>query len=279
VVAVSLKNWPWILVGLVATLAYPGMEDPESGYVRALLDFLPTGIRGAMLAAMLAAFMSTVDTQLNWGASYLTNDVFKRFVRPQASERSLVAVARLSIIGLAAVGALATFAMPSISGAWKFLASISAGTGLIALLRWLWWRINAWSEIAVMSASLLLANALIVFSDVAFPFSLAIVVALAIPISLLVTFLTAPEPEARLRAFYRRVRPPGWWAPVARASGLEQQSLGWHAWLAVASATLGIYGLLLGLGWLLLGQPLSGLAAALAGTTALVWAVASRGRA
>jgi Na+/proline symporter len=274
-----LRPWPWILVGLVATLAYPGMEDPESGYVRALLDFLPTGIRGAMLAAMLAAFMSTVDTQLNWGASYLTNDVFKRFVRPQASERSLVAVARLSIIGLAAVGALATFAMPSISGAWKFLASISAGTGLIALLRWLWWRINAWSEIAVMSASLLLANALIVFSDVAFPFSLAIVVALAIPISLLVTFLTAPEPEARLRAFYRRVRPPGWWAPVARASGLEQQSLSWHAWLAVASATLGIYGLLLGLGWLLLGQPLSGLAAALAGTTALVWAVASRGRA
>ncbi len=126
-----LRPWPWIVVGLVAYLAYPGLPDPESGYVRALLDNLPAGLRGVMLAAMLAAFMSTVDTQLNWGASYLTNEVWKRFVRPEADERTLVAVARVSIVGLAAVGALATYAMPSISGAWKFLASISAGTGCV----------------------------------------------------------------------------------------------------------------------------------------------------
>ncbi len=126
-----LRPWPWIVVGLVAHLAYPGLADPESGYVRALLDNLPAGLRGVMLAAMLAAFMSTVDTQLNWGASYLTNDVWKRFVRPEADERTLVAVARVSIVGLAAVGALATYAMPSISGAWKFLVSISAGTGCV----------------------------------------------------------------------------------------------------------------------------------------------------
>ncbi len=270
-----LRPWPWILVGLVAYLAYPGLEDPESGYVRVLLDNLPVGLRGAMLAAMLAAFMSTVDTQLNWGASYLTNDVFKRFLRPRADERTLVLVARASIVGLAAVGALATLAMPSISGAWKFLASISAGTGCIALLRWLWWRINAWSEIAVMSASLLLANALIVFSDVPFPFSLALVVGIAIPFALGVTFLTAPVPEERLRRFFERVRPPGLWGPVARASGLEAAELGWRPWLAVGSATLGIYGLLLGVGWLLLGRPLLGLAAASAGLLALAWAIAS----
>ena len=268
-----LRPWPWILVGLVAYLAYPGLADPESGYVRAMLDNLPVGLRGAMLAAMLAAFMSTVDTQLNWGASYLTNDVFKRFLRPGADERTLVAVARASIVGLAAVGALATFAMPSISGAWKFLASISAGTGFIALLRWLWWRINAWSEIAVMSASLLLANALIVFSDVPFPFSLALVVAVAIPFALGITFLTAPVPQERLREFFERVRPPGWWAPVARANGLEATRLGWRPWLAVGSSTLGIYGLLLGLGWLLLGKPARGLAAVAAGLAALAWAV------
>ena len=273
-----LRPWPWIVVGLVAYLAYPGLADPESGYVRALLDNLPAGLRGVMLAAMLAAFISTVDTQLNWGASYLTNDVWKRFVRPEADERALVAVARVSIVGLAAVGALATYAMPSISGAWKFLASISAGTGCIALLRWLWWRINAWSEIAVMSASLLLANALIVFSDVPFPFSLALVVAVAIPFALAVTFLTAPVPEDRLREFFERVHPPGWWTPVARTSGREPETLGWRPWLAVGSATLGIYGLLLGVGWLLLGRPLQGLAATAVGLAALAWAVAGAAR-
>ena len=274
-----LRPWPWILVGLVAYLAYPGLADPESGYVHALLDNLPDGLRGAMLAAMLAAFMSTVDTQLNWGASYLTNDVFKRFLRPGADERTLVFVARASIVALAAIGALATFAMPSISGAWKFLASISAGTGFIALLRWFWWRINAWTEIAVMSASLLLANALIVFSDVPFPFSLALVVAVAIPFALGVTFLTAPVPERRLREFFERLRPPGWWAPVARASGLEAAKLGWRPWLAVGSATLGIYGLLLGVGWLLLGRPTQGLVAVAIGLALLVWAVVAPERA
>ncbi len=256
----ALRPWPWIIVGLVAMVQFPGLEDPEAGYVRVMLDVLPAGLRGLLLAAMLAAFMSTIDTQLNWGASYLTHDVYARFVAPHASERSLVRVARISVVVLAAVGAGATLSMDSVSGAWKLLASISAGTGLILLLRWLWWRINAWSEISVMTASLLGANAVEVLSDVAFPFSLVIVVGFSVPVSLLVTLLTKPEDPAVLRAFFERVRPPGAWQSVAAGAGLEAVRLGWRPWLEVGAASLGIYAAIAGTGWLLLGSPVAGVA-------------------
>jgi Na+/proline symporter len=268
-----LRPWPWILVGLVALVSYPGLEDPESGYVRVLLDYLPNGARGLMIATLLAAFMSTVDTQLNWGASYLTHDVFHRFVDREASERTLVRVARISVVVLAAVGAGATLLMPSIAGAWKFLASITAGSGVILLLRWLWWRINAWSEIAVMAASLLVTNALLLWSDVPFPFSLVIVVGVSLPVAFAVTLLTEPETPDTLRRFYRRVQPRGAWGPVARDCGLPVRPLRVGAWVQVGAATLGVYGLLVGTGWLLLGRPGAGAVALIAGTLLLALAV------
>ena len=274
-----LRPWPWILVGLFAFVVHPGLEDPETGYVRVMLEQLPNGLRGLMVASLLAAYMSTIDTQLNWGASYLTHDVYRRFLRPEASELALMRVARASVILLAALGVLATLAIPSISGAWKFLASISAGTGLIVLLRWLWWRINAWSEIGVMAASLLLANALLLFTDIPFPFSLALVVAISVPFALALTCLTSPEEPARLRAFYERVRPAGWWGPVAVTLGEKGRPLGVRPWVEVACATLGVYALLLGTGGLLLGRPAfgwSGLSLGLA--TLLVGVLAGSGR-
>ncbi len=269
----ALRPWPWILVGLVALISYPALDDPEAGYVRVLLDTLPDGLRGLMIATLFAAFMSTVDTQLNWGASYLTHDVFHRFVRPDASERTLVAVARLSVVLLAALGAAATLLMPSIADAWKFLASILAGTGLILFLRWFWWRINAWSEISVMLTSLAGTNLLLLWGDVPFPFSLALVVAVAIPVSLAATLLSEPESAETLAAFYRRVRPRGWWEPVARACGEEPQPLGARPWLDVLAATAGVYGLLLGAGGLLLGRPALGGVALLAGAALLALAI------
>jgi len=271
----ALRPWPWIVVGLVALVQYPGLEDPESGYVRVMLDVLPTGLRGLLLAAMLAAFMSTIDTQLNWGSSYLTNDVYKRFIDPAASERALVRVARASVVLLAAVGTFATLGMESVSGAWKFLASISAGTGLILLLRWLWWRINAWSEISVMVASLLASNAIELFTDVAFPFSLVFVVAFAVPVSPAVTFLTAPEDASVLRSFYERVRPTGWWEPVARAAGLPHRRLGARPVFEVLAATFGIYAALLGTGWLILGRPGLGACSVALAVLLLAWVVRS----
>ncbi len=262
----ALRPWPWIVVGVVALVRFPGLEDPESGYVLVMLDVLPNGLRGLLLAAMLAAFMSTIDTQLNWGASYLTHDLYARFVNPEASELTRVRVARLCVVLLAFLGAAATLGMDSIADAWKLLASIGAGTGLILLLRWLWWRINAWSEISVMLASLVGANLIEVVSDIAFPFSLVALVAVSLPIAFAVTFLTPPEDPAVLRAFYERVRPAGAWGPVTRALGIAPRPLGWRPWLDVAAATLGIYAAIAGTGWLLFGQLGIGLVA---------WGVAS----
>jgi SSS family solute:Na+ symporter len=257
----ALRPWPWIIVGLVALVQYPGLEDPEAGFVMVMLDVLPNGIRGLLIAAMLAAFMSTIDTQLNWGASYLTHDVYSRFIDSGASERRLIWVARGSVVLLAAIGAGATLGMDSIAGAWKLLATITAGTGLIGLLRWLWWRINAWSEIAVMTASLVGANLVGFFTDVTFPFSLLIVVAFSLPIAFAVTFLTPPEDPAVLRAFYLRVRPAGAWARVAHDAGFPHQPIGPRPWFDVAAATTGIYAAIAGVGWLLFGEIEQGLAA------------------
>ncbi len=273
----TLRPWPWIVVGLVALVDFPGLADPEEGYVRVMLARLPAGLLGLMVATFLAAFMSTIDTHLNWGASYLTHDVYRRFIRPDAPERRLVAVARASVTALAALGAIATLGMTSIEGAWKFLASISAGIGLIVLLRWLWWRINAWSEISVMTASLIATNVLLLWSDVAFPFSLAIVVAISLPFSLVVTLLTKPEPPETLAAFYARVRPPGFWGPVARAAGLAEtgrESAGRGPVARVAAGTLGVYAWLLGGGWLLLGRPGAATLALALGALALWFAAA-----
>lgn len=256
----ALRPWPWIVVGLVAAVRYPDLADPEAGYVRILLEVLPTGVLGLMLAALLAAFMSTIDTQLNWGASYLTHDVYVRFVDPDASEARRVVVARASVIVLAAIGAAATLGMDSVADAWKLLATISAGTGLILLLRWLWWRINAWSEVAVMTSSLVFANALDAWTDLAFPFSLVVVVALSVPVAFAATFATPPEPTPVLVRFFERVRPRGAWAPIAEAAGLPHVPLGWRPWADVAAATIGIYAVLGAVGWALFG---SGRAAAL----------------
>ncbi len=272
----ALRPWPWILVGLVAVVSHPELQDPEEGYVRVMLDHLPVGLLGLMLATLLAAFMSTIDTHLNWGSSYLVHYLYRRFLRPRASERELVRAARVAVVLLAAVGTGATLAMDSIADAWKFLASISAGTGLILLLRWLWWRINAWSEIAVMASSLLVANALLLLSDVPFPFSLAIVVAVSVPTALAVTLLTSPESPEQLAAFYARVRPPGWWGPVAARAGLPAERIGAGPWLRVGFATAGVYGILLGAGGLLLDRPGVAVLAMAAGLAALAASIFAR---
>jgi Na+/proline symporter len=267
-------------VGLVAVVRYPGLEDPEAGYVRILLEDLPAGMRGAMLAAMFAAFLSTIDTHLNWGASYVTHDLYRRFWRPDADERSLVRVARSSVVLLAAAGAGATLLMPSITGAWKFLAQITVGIGAVVLLRWLWWRINAWSEVAVMAGSFVGSAFVLLATDVAFPFSLALVVAGVLPFALAVTLATSPESADCLRRFYARVRPPGWWGPVASEADLPSTPLGATPWIRVAAATGGVYALLLGSGALLLGGTAPALVATAVGVALIAVALvgANRGK-
>lgn len=224
----ALRPWPWVVVGLVAMVHYPGIADPESGYPRLMMEILPTGMRGLMVASLLAAFMSTVDTHLNWNASYLVNDIYRRFIAPEASEARCVFVSRLAVIGFAALAIAAACVMPSIESGVLLFFNLQAGVGLVMMLRWFWWRVNAWSEISAMVASMVITTAL-PFLDHHFGWGLtawwriAITALLTPAIWLAVTFVTRPTDRDRLRAFYRQVRPPSLgWRPIAQLDPASQ---------------------------------------------------------
>jgi SSS family solute:Na+ symporter len=222
----AVRPWPWVLVALVALVRYAGQAqqpgwDWELAYPRMIMDLLPAGLRGLMLAGLLAAFMSTVSTQLNWSASYYVNDVYKRFLRKDASERQCVLQSRLATIGFAALAIVVAYYMTSIKNAWVFLFNIQAGVGLVLMLRWFWWRVNVWSELSAMVASLVLAPAILHYNtagQLGWTDAQCILATAAActAIWIAVTFLTAPTAHARLLAFYRQVRPHGVWSPVSR---------------------------------------------------------------
>jgi Na+/proline symporter len=149
-----VRPWPWIIVGLSTLVLYPelGAADKKLGYVYAMRDFLPIGLKGLLLAAFFAAYMSTIATQLNWGTSYVINDFYRRFIRPNANERYYVKISRITTIIVMVISLFVTLIIGTISGAWAFIIECGAGVGLVLILRWFWWRINAWSEIAAMLA-------------------------------------------------------------------------------------------------------------------------------
>lgn len=263
----ALRPWPWILVGLVSLVMYPGLADPETGYVRVMIDYLPPYLRGLMVAGFIAAFMSTIATQLNWGASYLINDFYRRFLRPNASERHMVLASRISTIILAVIAGLLPFFMGSIEGAWKLLLATGAGTGGPLLLRWFWWRLNAWSEVSAMVTAFVVSIYLQVGlkMDTADPTSFAYVMLLTVGITtvvwLAVTFLTPPEPREKLLPFYRLVRPyRRLWGPIAAAAPEVHASTAFSRdfinWLAGCAL---IYSSLFAIGKIVLKDWLSGM--------------------
>jgi Na+/proline symporter len=226
-----LRPWPWILVALVSIVVYPNLADPELGYPKMMIDFLPLGLRGLMVASLLAAFMSTIDTHLHWGASYLANDIYKRFIHPGAGERHYVLVSRLAMIGIAALAVWSSSVMDSIVWAWKFLIAIGAGVGLVYLLRWYWWRINAWSEISAMICSLITAVTIFLFTPLGAEeyegVRLLIIVAVSTGAWLAVTMLSPPTAEESLMKFYERVRPGGLgWRAIEEKFGLTSARTG-----------------------------------------------------
>ena len=219
----ALRPWPWILVGLASILLYPNLQDKESGYVLVMVNYLPPALRGLMLAGFAAAFMSTIGTNLNWGASYLVNDFYRRFVRKDAGERHYVAMSQVATVFLTIVSVILTYFMGSIAGAWKLLIVTGAGTGTVLILRWYWWRINAWSEVSAMIAAFVVSITLQLgfHLDSDDPYGFAYIMLITVGITTVVwlatTFLTAPEPVEKLVQVYRRVHPwTGGWAPVAR---------------------------------------------------------------
>ncbi len=222
----ALRPWPWIIVALVAVVRYqndPAFQaDPESGYIRILISDLPVYLRGLMLAAFAAAYMSTIGTQLNWGASYIVSDVYKRFMAKDKTDKHYVNVSQLITMILMLCSIFVTFYMDSIANAWKFLMALGAGTGLVYILRWFWWRINAWSEISAMLAAFVTSLILrfgFHFDEgdpKEFAYLLLITVTVTTSIWLTVTFLTKPEPKEILLSFYRKVRPNAtMWGPIA----------------------------------------------------------------
>ncbi len=150
----AMRPWPWIMVALASLVLFPNLQDPETGYIRVMIAYLPPSLRGLMLAAFAAAYMSTIATQLNWGASYIVNDFYRRFMRPDETDSHYVAASQWATVLLTIISIVVTFYMTSIGDAWKWMLSIGAGTGAVLLLRWYWWRINAWSEISAMISAL-----------------------------------------------------------------------------------------------------------------------------
>jgi Na+/proline symporter len=231
-----------------------------------MIDHLPASMRGLMVAGFLAAFMSTISTELNWGASYLINDFYRRFIEPDASERKLIAASRIATILLAVAASLLTFYMDSIAGAWKLLLATGAGTGGVLILRWFWWRINAWSEVAAMTAafavSLLLQLGLGYNTDkpVDFAYVILITVGATTGVWVAVTLMTKPEPRATLLAFYRKARPyPAMWGPIAaEAPEVRPSSHAGHDFLNWVCGCVLIYGSLFGVGKWILHEWLAG---------------------
>jgi len=206
----ALRPWPWILVGLGALIIYPEISstNPKMGYIYAIRDFLPAGLKGLLVAAFFAAYMSTIATQLNWGTSYIINDFYRRFLIRNKNEKHYVLISRFATILLMIVSVIVTLFIDKISGAWQFIIECGAGLGLVLILRWYWWRINAWSEISAMFTPFILLP-IVKMLQIEFPISLFYLVAGTTLVWLVVTFLTKPTDEKVLIEFYKKVHPGG----------------------------------------------------------------------
>ncbi len=287
----ALRPWPWILIALASLVVFPDLESLKMAFPNvsenvvkddlafpAMLTFLPTGLLGLVVASLIAAFMSTLSTHLNWGASYLVHDFYRRFIHEAAEEQTLVRVGRLSTVALMAFTALFALALDNALQAFNILLQIGAGTGLIFILRWFWWRINAYSEIAAMAISFLMA----IYLELIHPGGLESHTKLLLGVSvttagwLAVTFLTPPTPQHRLLSFYQLIKPaPGGWQPVIE-QGLQDGTLSRKALrpgrlpleiAAMLIACLMVYAALFATGFWIYGNTLAG---SIATGTALV---------
>ncbi len=281
----ALRVWPWIVVAMVSLVMYLDLAEfqdvaenqlgDKAGYPLVMEKVLGPGLIGLLIVSFLAAFMSTIDLHLNWGSSYLVNDIYRRFFVRSRGEKHYVMVGRLLTVGLMMVAAILSTRMNSVSGAWEFVWAMGAGIGLVLILRWFWWRINAWSEITALATSFVMT---LVFQVIAYfqagdgsyelfetlpriwgiewPFHLQLlaIVPTAFAAWLTVTYLTAPEPKERLEAFYRRVRPGGFWGAY-RLDGDGREPVSKCLWLHFRQwSDVHLRGDFFGIGYLILLQ-------------------------
>lgn len=269
----ALRPWPWIIVALASIVVFPEVADIRRALPHvdpalvghdmaysAMLTFLPAGLLGIMVAGLLAAYVSTISTHLNWGTSYLVQDLYRRFLRQDAPETHYVMAGRIVTAALMVVAALVTLELETARQSFNLLLSIGAGTGLLYLLRWFWWRINAWAEITAMATSFLLAVVVFVANRGGAgwdgPGTLVTTVLVTSAAWLLVAFATRPDDRATLHAFYRRVRPagPGWAAVRRECGGLASDMSLATSFVGWVSGCVTVYAVLFGVGHLLLGR-------------------------
>jgi Na+/proline symporter len=265
----AVRPWPWVLTALCSLVLYPDLADKESGFVKTIVDpaVFPVALRGVMIAAFAAAYMSSVGTQLNWGASYLVNDFYRRFLVRGKGERHYVRAGQLATVLVMLASCVVTWYQESIAGAWTLLIALGAGTGGVFILRWFWWRINAWSEVSAMAASfvvsLLLRFGLGWSTDDPRQFAWTVLVTVGVSTAawLAVTALTPPEPEETLLAFYRRVRPSAalWGGIAALATDVVPARDGLRNLVDWAAGCVLVYATLFGVGKILFGETALGL--------------------
>ncbi len=278
----ALRPWPWIIVGLCSIIVFPDLAslretfpqaadvvDHDMGYP-AMLTFLPVGWMGLVIAALIAAYMSTISTHLNWGSSYLVNDFYKRFIRPESSEKELVNVGRISTVILMIIAGWLALMMQSALDNFQIILQIGAGTGLIFILRWFWWRVNAWSEIAAMAISFTVALYFrFLHADTGLPLltswqELLAGVTLTTIGWLIVTYMTRPTDESTLVNFCKLIRPggPGWknMKSIALQRGIDLNEIEDEAWrvpqgiLCMVLGCVVIYSILLATGYWIYGN-------------------------
>ncbi len=281
----ALRPWPWILIALSSLIIYPELSDIQKAFpdlpadklghdiaYPAMLTLLPQGLLGLVSASLIAAFMSTMSTQLNLGASYLVNDLYHRFIKPDASEKELVMVGRLFTIISIILGAGLGLILTSAGQAFNLLLMIGSGTGLIYILRWFWWRINAYTEIIAMISSLIIAGYMN-FGDLDIAAWMKIVYGACITtvVWVIATYITPPDDDETLQNFVNKIDPggPGW---KKYSNGVASDD--WHVPKGILSMVLGcfsVYGLLLGVGQLIYGNFYPGIFICGLGIVSSIW--------
>jgi SSS family solute:Na+ symporter len=253
----ALRPWPWILVCICTLIIYPELTESEKrmGYIFAMRDFLPIGLKGLLVAAFFAAYMSTITTQLNWGTSFLVNDVYKRFILIGKSEKHYVLSSRVITILLMIISLIVTLFITRISSAWEFIMECGAGVGLVLILRWFWWRINAWSEISAMITPFIVYPILLIL-NVGFPYTLFIIVPSTTVVWIAVTFITKPTDEDTLKSFYRKIHPGGklWEQISLKLPNVKGDGNFGSMFLNWIFGVILVYSLLFGIGNLLFGR-------------------------
>ena len=283
-----LMTWPWIIVGLGSLIIFPLataspelLADPELAYPMMIVEIVPIGLKGLIIASFLSAFMSTMDTHLCWGGSYMVNDIYKRFIKKNASNFHYVKASRWSIFILAIFAAISAWQMESIERGWLFIIQLTAGIAIVMLLRWYWWRVNPWAEISAMIGSFILANGLflskglykiglissesfgqidILFASEYDMLRATFILVACTVIWVTVALCTTPDDKEHLRNFYRKVKPGGWWGEIAKSCPEVKPtgnfSNNWIGWFV---GIIFIYSSILGIGYLVIDQSMLGL--------------------